>query len=394
MRLVGTISRGIRTPIIKSGDDLVSIVVDSVLNAAKQHKFKIQDRDVIAITEAVVGMSQKNYATLDQISTDICNKIKSDTVGIVFPILSRNRFSLILKAIAKCFKKVYIQLSYPGDEVGNPLISREDIYRHKIDPSKKVFTETKFRKTFGEIKHLFTGVDYINFYKDCCDGKAEVIFANDPAAILKYSKYVINADVHTRKLTKLILQERGAKQVLGLEDILNDSIDGSGYNKQYGILGSNVSKEDQLKLFPRDTDELVNKIQSEMEKKTGKLVECMVFGDGAFKDPTGGIWELADPVVSPGYTKGLEGTPQEIKLKYIVDNTLTEQQRKNAEQSIKEIIKNKTSDRHVSDRSSLGTTPRRYVDLIGSLCDLTCGSGDKGTPVILIQNYFDDYSKE
>ncbi len=393
MRLVGTVTRGIRTPIIQSGDDLASIVVDSVLAASKEHKFEIQDKDVIAITEAVVGISQKNYATLDQISFDVMNKMKSDTVGIVFPILSRNRFSLILKAIAGGFKKIYIQLSYPSDEVGNPLITQEAIYKHRIDPSRKVFTEEKFRKTFGSINHLFTGVDYVDFYKECCSGKAEVIFANDPAAILKYTKYVINADVHTRKLTKLILQESGAKQVLGLEDILNESINGSGYNDKYGLLGSNISKEDRLKLFPRNADALVNKIQAEMKKRTGKTVECMVYGDGAFKDPVGGIWELADPVVSPGYTKGLEGTTSEIKLKYIVDNTLTAEDSKNAEKVIKNIIKNKTK-QSASDRSSLGTTPRRYVDLIGSLCDLTSGSGDKGTPVVLVQNYFDNYAKD
>lgn len=393
MRLVGTISRGIRTPIIQSGDDLVSIVVDSVINASKEHGFEIQNKDVIAITEAVTSISQKNYASLDQVATDVKNKMSAKTVGIVFPIMSRNRFSLILKAISRCFDKIYIQLSYPSDEVGNPLISKEAIYQHKVNVSKDVFTEKKFRKTFGEIKHPFTGMDYINFYKECCDGKAEVILANNPKAILKYTKYVITADIHTRKLSKQTLLDAGAKQVLGLDEILNSSVDGSGYNEKYGLLGSNISTDDRLKLFPRNATNIANAIQKEMKKRTGKTVECMIYGDGAFKDPVGGIWELADPVVSPGYTKGLEGTPSEIKLKYIVDTTITEKDKHNANEIVKNIIKNK-SKKSLSDRQSQGTTPRRYVDLIGSLADLTSGSGDKGTPVVYIQNYFDNYSMD
>lgn len=391
MSYQGTISRGIRTPIIRKGDDLVNIVADSVLAAAEEGHFEIQDKDVIAVTEAVVARCDGNYATVDQIAFDINEKFDSDTLGLVFPILSRNRFSMVLKGIAKSGKKLVIQLAYPSDEVGNSFITYEQMLEQGINPYSDSFTSEEFKKIFGEnLPHHFTGVDYIDYYKDFTGG-AKIILSNNPCEILKYAKDVIACDIHTRKRTKKLLLNSGANNVITLDEILNKSNNNSGYNPQYGVLGSNLATEDTIKLFPKNAKEFVLSLQAEMKKRTGKNVECMVYGDGAFKDPVGGIWELADPVCSPGFTDGLMGTPNEVKFKYIADNKLGHLTGKEAEEAMKEIIRQKDKDLK-GNILSQGTTPRQLTDLLGSLSDLTSGSGDKGTPVVLIQNYFKNYS--
>ena len=385
----GTISRGIRAPIIKQGDDLVKIVADCVVNASNQ-AFELHDKDVVAVTEAVLARAQGNYATVDQIAMDIKSKFGDNIVGLVNPIFSRNRFSMILKGIAKGAKKLVIQLSYPSDEVGNSFISKEDIYDKKINPYADVFTEEQFRAIFPNLKHKFTGVDYIDYYKQM-GGNCEIILANDPCEMLKHTKYIINADIHTRRLTKQRLLDNGAEKVVSLDEILTTSVDGSGYNNQFGVLGSNLATDHSVKLFPRDCQQFVDDLQALLFAKTGKNIECMVYGDGAFKDPVGGIWELADPVCSPAYTAGLAGKPNEIKLKYIADNDIANLSGEEAVAAMKQIIKQKDSDL-VGSIKSQGTTPRQLTDLLGSLADLTSGSGDKGTPIILIQNYFKNYA--
>lgn len=393
-RIVGTVSRGLRTPIIKQGDDIAKIVTDTVMQAQKQGELEIRDKDVIAVTESVVARSQGNYATTDDIAQDIKNKFGADTVGVIFPILSRNRFSLILKGFAKGVKKVVLMLSYPSDEVGNHFITFDELDKQNVDPFKDEFDEKKFRELFKNPVHTFTGVDYIQFYKELVEqegAQCEIIFANDPKSILKYTKNVINCDIHTRKRTKRILTNAGAEKVFSLDEILTQSINGSGYNADYGLLGSNKATEDSLKLFPRDCKELAVKIQKTIKDLTGKNVEAMVYGDGAFKDPVGKIWELADPVVSPGFTDGLKGTPSEIKLKYIADNEFGDLQGEELQTAIEKYITEKDSDL-VGNMISEGTTPRQLTDLLGSLSDLTSGSGDKGTPVIYIQGYFDNYT--
>lgn len=391
MSLFGTISYGVRTPIIKRGDDLVEIVTSSVLKACKESKVELEDKDIVAVTEAVVGISQGNIATVEQITKDVKRKLKSKTVGLIFPILSRNRFSLLLAGIAKSVDKLIIMLSYPSDEVGNALIDSQKFLESGVNPYGEALTEKQFRKIFGKTEHLFTGVDYIELYKQIGGQNCEIIFSNKPEEILKYTKYVINADVHTRKQTKSQLLKAGAKQVLSLDEILNKSVDGSGYNPEYGILGSNVNTDTSVKLFPRDTQKLAEDLQKRFKELTGKTIECMVYGDGAFKDPVGKIWELADPVVSPGYTSGLVGTPNEIKLKYISENQLSELKGDELIAEMKKVIKSKSKDLK-NQKASLGTTPRQLTDLIGSLSDLTSGSGDKGTPVVLVKNYFKNYS--
>lgn len=393
MATVGTISRGIKAPIIKKGDDLVNIVVDSLLAAAndKNTGFAIQDRDVLAVTEAVVARSQGNYATVDQIAKDVRAKTGGGTVGLIFPILSRNRFSLLLKGIAKGVDKLVIMLSYPSDEVGNHLMDFDALDKHGVNPYSDVFTEKEVYEMFGEVKHPFTGMDYIQLYKEMAGTNTEIILANRPQEILKYADVVINADIHTRFRTKRLLLEAGAKKVISMHEILNAPVDGSGYNPDYGILGSNLATDDSVKLFPRDCNEFVNKVQALLLEKTGKKVEVMVYGDGAFKDPVGKIWELADPVVSPGYTSGLEGTPNELKLKYLADNAIGDLTGDAAKEAIQKMIKAKPTDLFAS-QASQGTTPRRLTDLLGSLSDLTSGSGDKGTPIIYIQNYFTNYA--
>ncbi len=385
----GTISRGIRAPIIKQGDDLVKITADCVVNASKEHGFPLQDKDVVAVTEAVLARSQGNYATTEQIAKDVSEKFGNETVGLIFPIFSRNRFSMILKGIAKGVKKLIVQLSYPGDEVGNSFITPEQLIEKGVNPYSDVFTAEEFKKTFGDVKHQFTGVDYIEFYQQV--GNCEVILANNPCEILKYTKFVINADIHSRFRTKNTLLKAGATKVVSLHEILNKSVDGSGYNEQYGVLGSNLATQNSVKLFPRDAQTFVDALQKELYNRTGKLIECMVYGDGAFKDPVGGIWELADPVCSPAYTSLLNGKPNEIKLKYIADNDIANLSGEEAINAMKEIIKNKESDL-TNNMKSQGTTPRQLTDLLGSLADLTSGSGDKGTPIILIQNYFKNFS--
>ena len=391
MKTFGTISRGIKTPIIKEGDDLVKIVCDSVLTATKKENIKLQDRDVIAITEAVVGISQGNYATIDQISKDVKNKFGNETVGLVFPILSRNRFSMLLKGISKGVKKLIIQLSYPQDEVGNALVEPELLFETDINPYKDVFTGDEFNKKFNHPVHVFTGINYIDLYKEYGGENCEVILANNPEAILKYTKNVIVADIHTRERTKKILQKAGAEKVLTMCELMNKSVDGSGFNSKYGLLGSNKSTEERVKLFPEYGQKLVDEIQSVLKKETGKNIEVMVYGDGAFKDPVGKIWELADPVVSPAFTSGLVGTPNELKLKFLSDNKFSNLRGEELKLAMQQEIKNKRKDLKGSMETQ-GTTPRRYTDLLGSLSDLTSGSGDKGTPIVLIQNYFDNYA--
>ena len=385
----GTISRGVRAPIIRRGDDLVKITADCVTEAAKQGGFEIQDKDVIAVTEAVLARAQGNYATVEQIAKDVSEKFGDHTVGLVLPIFSRNRFSMVLKGISKGVKKLVVQLSYPSDEVGNSFVTPEQIYEKGVNPYSDVFTAEEFRKTFGDVRHIFTGVDYIDYYERT--GNCKVILANDPCEILKHTKYVINADIHTRKRTKARLLRAGAEKVVSLDEILTAPVDGSGYNADYGVLGSNLATENSVKLFPRDGQTFVDALQAEMKKRTGKHVECMVYGDGAFKDPVGGIWELADPVCSPAYTSGLDGKPNEIKLKYLADNDLASLSGDAAIEAMKDMIKHKESDL-TNNMKSQGTTPRRITDLLASLSDLTSGSGDKGTPFILIQNYFKNYS--
>ena len=394
-RLVGTVSRGLRAPIIRQGDDLEKIVVETVLNANKAGEFEIRDKDVLAITEAVVARAQGNYASIDQIASDVKNKLGGETIGVIFPILSRNRFASCLKGIAKGAKKVVLMLSYPSDEVGNGLVDMDLLDEKNVNPYSDVLTLEEFEKLFGKPKHPFTGMDYVGYYKDLIEGvgtQVEIIFANNPKAILKYTDRVLTCDIHTRARSKRLLKEAGAKAVLGLDDIMTASVDGSGYNEKYGILGSNKATEDTVKLFPNDCTDFVNSIQKKILEKTGKTIEVMVYGDGAFKDPAGKIWELADPVVSPGYTSGLEGTPNEVKIKYLADNDFAHLRGDELKAAISEYIKNKDADLKNS-MAAQGTTPRRLTDLIGSLCDLTSGSGDKGTPIVYIQGYFDSYIK-
>lgn len=394
-RHVGTISVGIRLPIIKEGADLASIVVDSVLSA-KEDGFDIANRDVIAITESIVARAQGNYATINDIAKDVHDKFLSDEIGVIFPILSRNRFSILLKGIAMGVKKIYLMLSYPSDEVGNALLTYDELDEKNINPYSDVLSLEKYRQLFGYKKHEFTGVDYVDYYQELCHSvgcECEVIFANQAKTILKYTDKVLACDIHTRFRTKRILKENGAKIVLGLDDILNSSINGSGYNPKYGLLGSNKSTEEKVKLFPRDALGLVLDVQKQILEKTGKHVEVMVYGDGAFKDPQGKIWELADPVVSPFYTEGLIGTPNELKLKYLADNDYKDLKGEELKEAIKGAIKAKEGSL-VGNMASQGTTPRQLTDLIGSLSDLTSGSGDKGTPVILIKGYFDNYTNE
>ncbi len=395
-RMVGTVSRGIRTPIIRSGDDIVQIVTDSVLEAAKLDGYELRDRDVIAMTEAIVARAQGNYASVENIAEDVRTKMGGETVGIVFPILSRNRFAICLRGIAKGAKKVVVQLSYPSDEVGNHLISLDMLDEKGIDPYKDVLDLSKYRELFGYEKHRFTGVDYVEYYEQLIresGADAEIIFANDPRAILNYTKNVICCDIHTRERSKRLVKAAGGERVLGLDDLMTAPINGSGYNENYGLLGTNKANEEQVKLFPRDCQKVVNAIQKQILERTGKHVEVMVYGDGAFKDPIGKIWELADPVVSPAYTSGLEGTPNELKLKYLADNEFSDLSGEALKEAIKGKIQEKDSDL-VGQMASEGTTPRRLTDLIGSLCDLTSGSGDKGTPVVHIQGYFDNYTTE
>ena len=395
-RMIGTVSRGVRAPIIKSGDDIAKIVTDCILTAAKEENFEIRNRDIIAMTEAIVARAQGNYASIDDIAADVKAKFGGETVGVIFPILSRNRFAICLKGIARGAKKIVIMLSYPSDEVGNHLISLDQLDEKGVDPYKDVLDVTKYRQLFGYEKHRFTGVDYVEYYESLVRGEGaecEIIFANNPRAILEYTDNVLTCDIHTRQRTKRILKATGAKLVYGLDDILSSPINNSGFNKDYGLLGSNKATEEQVKLFPRNCQSLVEDIQSRILNETGKLVEVMVYGDGAFKDPVGKIWELADPVVSPGYTAGLEGTPNELKLKYLADNEFASLSGEELKEAIKKEIQKKDANL-VGNMASEGTTPRRLTDLIGSLCDLTSGSGDKGTPIVYIQGYFDNYTTE
>ena len=395
-RMIGTVSRGVRAPIIRAGDDLAKIVTDCVLDASAEDGFAIRDRDVVAITESIVARVQGNYVSVDNIADDVRAKFGGETVGVIFPILSRNRFAICLRGIAKGCKKVVLMLSYPSDEVGNHLISLDAMDEAGVDPYKDVLSLEKYRSLFGYEKHPFTGVDYVAYYEELirsCGAEVEIIFANDPRAVLSYTKNVLNCDIHTRARTKRLLKAAGAEKVFGLDDIMTAPINGSGCNEKYGLLGSNKATEDQVKLFPRDCQDLVEDIQKRLLDKTGKHVEVMVYGDGAFKDPVGKIWELADPVVSPAYTAGLEGTPNELKLKYLADNDFAALSGEALKQAIKDKIKDKDSDL-VGQMVSEGTTPRRLTDLIGSLCDLTSGSGDKGTPFVYIQGYFDNYTTE
>ena len=394
IRLVGTVSRGIRCPIIRQGDDLAAIAADSVLAAAAGEGFSLRDRDVIALTESIVARAQGNYASVEAMAVDVRNKLGGDTIGVIFPILSRNRFSICLRGIAMGAKKVVLMLSYPSDEVGNHLVTLDQLDDAGVNPYSDVLTLEKYRELFGENKHEFTGVDYVQYYGDIireAGAEAEIIFANQPRAILPYADHILTCDIHTRARTKRILKEAGAKVVCGLDDILTASVDGSGYNERYGLLGSNKSTEDTIKLFPHACKDLVLDIQSRILEATGKHVEVMVYGDGAFKDPQGKIWELADPVVSPAFTDGLVGTPNELKLKYLADNDFKDLSGEELKKAISDSIKAK-DDNLVGSMASQGTTPRQLTDLIGSLCDLTSGSGDKGTPVVLVQGYFDNYT--
>jgi len=395
-RMIGTVSRGVRAPIIKEGDDIVEIVVSSVLEAAKEEKIEFRNRDIVAMTEAIVARAQGNYATTDDIAADVKAKFGGETVGVIFPILSRNRFAICLRGIAKGAKKIVLMLSYPSDEVGNHLISLDALDEKDVDPYKDVLTLEKYRELFGYEKHTFTGVDYVEYYESLikeCGAEVEIIFANNCKAILDYTKNVICCDIHTRARTKRILKKAGGEIILGLDDILTESINGSGFNKDYGLLGSNKATEDRVKLFPRDCQPVVDAIAKKLFEATGKKIEVMVYGDGAFKDPVGKIWELADPVVSPAYTAGLEGTPNELKLKYLADNDFADLEGEELREAIKERIITKDSNL-VGQMASEGTTPRRLTDLIGSLCDLTSGSGDKGTPIVFIQGYFDNYTND
>ena len=393
-RRVGTVSRGIRCPIIREGDDLAQIVSQSVLEASEIEGFPLHDRDVIAITESIVARSQGNYASVDDIAADVRTKLGGETIGVIFPILSRNRFAICLRGIAKGAKKIVLMLSYPSDEVGNELVSLDKIDAAGVNPYSDVLTLEKYRELFGVNKHEFTGVDYVQYYGDLireCGAEVEIIFANQAKAILDYTDCVLTCDIHTRARTKRILKDAGAKIVLGLDDIMNAPVDGSGCNEKYGLLGSNKSTEDKIKLFPRECKDLVLDVQKRILDATGKHVEVMVYGDGAFKDPQGKIWELADPVVSPAFTDGLIGTPNELKLKYLADNDFKDLSGEALKQAISESIRKKDGDLK-GNMASQGTTPRQLTDLIGSLCDLTSGSGDKGTPVVLVQGYFDNYT--
>ena len=393
-RKIGTVSRGIRGPIIRQGDDLAQIVTDSVLEAANSEPFELHDRDVVAVTESIVARAQGNYASIDAIAADVKEKLGGETIGVIFPILSRNRFAICLRGIAKGAKKIVLMLSYPSDEVGNALVSMDQLDEAGINPYSDVLTLQRYRELFGENKHPFTGVDYVQYYGDLirdCGCEVEILFANDARAILPYTKNVLHCDIHTRKRTKRILLAAGAQLVCSLEDILNAPVNGSGYNSRYGLLGSNKATEDSVKLFPNECFDLVEDIQQRLLAATGKHMEVMVYGDGAFKDPVGKIWELADPVVSPAYTKGLEGTPNELKLKYLADNDFADLKGEALKEAIEEAIRKKDADL-VGNMASQGTTPRRLTDLIGSLCDLTSGSGDKGTPIVLVQGYFDNLS--
>lgn len=395
-RRVGTVSRGIRTPIIREGDDLAAIVTDSVLEAGVSENFSIGDNDIIALTESIVARAQGNYLHIDAIAKDVENKFGDGTLGVIFPILSRNRFSVCLRGIAQGVKKVVLMLSYPSDEVGNELITVDQLDDSGVNPYSDVLSLSEFRAHFGETIHPFTGIDYISYYAEIIQeagAEVEIIFSNNCRAILDYTKNVLTCDIHTSPRTKRILKENGAEVVYGLADIMTQSIDGSGYNEKYGLLGSNKSTEDSLKLFPHDASDLVNEIQKRVLDKVGKHVEVMVYGDGAFKDPMGKIWELADPTVSPAYTKGLEGTPNELKLKYLADNDFKDLSGQELRDAVSQEIAKKDSDL-VGSMATQGTTPRRLVDLIGSLCDLTSGSGDKGTPVVFVQGYFDNYSND
>ncbi len=392
-RKVGTVSRGIRCPIIREGDDLAGIVTGSIIEAADAEGFSLHDRDVIAVTESIVARAQGNYASTEAIAKDVRNKLGGEEIGVIFPILSRNRFAICLTGIAKGAKKVILMLTYPSDEVGNGLVSLDALDTAGIDPFTDVLTLAEYRKYFGRSVHTFTGIDYVEYYEQIiknAGSEAEIIFANNPKEILNYAKNVLVCDIHSRQRTKKLLKAAGGERIYGLDDILSESIDGSGFNSDYGLLGSNKSTETKVKLFPRNCSEFVSQVQKKIEESTGHHVEVMVYGDGAFKDPVGKIWEFADPCVSPGYTKGLEGTPNELKIKYLADNDFNELSGEELREAISQKIKDKP-DSLVGDMSTQGTTPRRLIDLIGSLADLTSGSGDKGTPVVLIQGYFDNY---
>ncbi|WP_027634397.1 coenzyme F420-0:L-glutamate ligase [Clostridium hydrogeniformans] len=394
-RVVGTVVRGLRAPIINSGDNIADIVVDSVLKASEVEGFSINDKDVVTVTESVVARAQGNYASIDAIAKDVNSKFGDDTVGVIFPILSRNRFAICLRGIAKGAKKIVLMFSYPSDEVGNHLVDIDELDEKGVNPWTDVLTEKDFRNHFGYKKHTFTGVDYIDYYRSLIEEygvECEIIFSNNPKTILDYTKNVLACDIHTRMRTKRILKANGGEKIYSLDDILSESIDGSGFNPEYGLLGSNKATEESVKLFPRNCQPVVDEIQATLKEKTGKTVEVMVYGDGAFKDPVGKIWELADPVVSPAYTAGLEGTPNEVKLKYLADNNFADLKGEELKKAISEYIKNKEEDL-VGSMEAQGTTPRRLTDLIGSLSDLTSGSGDKGTPIIYIQGYFDNYTK-
>lgn len=395
-RMIGTISRGVRAPIIRQGDDIVEIVTQSVLDAAREENIAFHDKDVVAMTEAIVARAQGNYCSVEDIANDVKAKFGGETVGVIFPILSRNRFAICLRGIAKGAKKVVLMLSYPSDEVGNHLISLDMMDDKGVDPYKDVLDLKTYRELFGYVKHTFTGIDYVEYYQSLvegCGAECEIIFANNPKAILDYTKNVLACDIHTRARTKRILKAAGGEIILGLDEIMNAPVNGSGYNENYGLLGSNKATEDTVKLFPRDCQAVVDGIQEKLALATGKTIEVMVYGDGAFKDPVGKIWELADPVVAPAYTSGLEGTPNELKLKYLADNEFANL----SGEELKAAIKNKITEKDdnlVGKMASEGTTPRRLTDLIGSLCDLTSGSGDKGTPIVWIQGYFDNYTAE
>ena len=396
-RMLGTVSMGVRAPIIREGDDLVQIVTGSILDAMKADGLTPRNRDVVAMTEAIVARAQGNYASVDDIAADVRSKFGGGTVGVIFPILSRNRFAICLRGIAKGCQKIVLMLSYPADEVGNHLIDWDLMDKHNVDPYRDVLSESRYRELFGYIKHPFTGVDYVEYYSELikdCGAEVEVVFANDPRAILQYTKNVLNCDIHTRARTKRLLKDAGAQRVYGLDEIMTAPIGGSGYNERYGLLGSNKSTEDRVKLFPRDCQNLVTDIQARLLELTGKHIEVMVYGDGAFKDPVGKIWELADPVVSPAYTPGLEGTPNELKLKYLADNDFADLSGEALRDAIKDKIQQKDGSSLVGNMAAQGTTPRRLTDLIGSLCDLTSGSGDKGTPIVYIQGYFDNYTND
>ena len=395
-RMVGTVSRGLRAPIIRQGDDIVDIVVNTVIEASESDGFAVRDKDIVAMTEAIVARAQGNYASVDDIAQDVKAKFGGETVGVIHPILSRNRFAICLRGIAKGAKKVVIMLSYPSDEVGNHLISLDQLDEKGVNPYTDVLSLEKYRELFGYEKHRFTGIDYVEYYENLIKesgAECEIVFANDPRAILKYTKNVLNCDIHSRFRTKRLLKNAGVEINYGIDEILNAPVNGSGYNPEYGLLGSNKATEDTVKLFPKDCQPIVDAIQEKLYNKTGKRVEVMVYGDGAFKDPVGKIWELADPIVSPAYTLGLEGTPNELKLKYLADNEFAGLSGEALREAIKGKIHEKDSDL-VGKMASEGTTPRQLTDLIGSLCDLTSGSGDKGTPIVYIQGYFDNYTTE